>query len=439
MRVAILGGGGFRVPLLVAELAARPDLAVDDIVLYDLDPRRMAAIATVVRGRAGARVSATTDLRRALAGSDIVFSALRVGGADGRIRDERRALELGLVGQETVGAGGLAFALRTLPVAIAAAHVQADVAPDAWLINFTNPAGIITQALAAVLGPRVIGICDSPSGLIRRVCRALGVDEQAAIPHYLGINHLGWLRSVHVAGRDRLPELLSDPALLESFEEGRLFGSQLLLALDCIPNEYLYFYYCATDVVDRLQNTPTRGERVATDQVRFYEYAERDPVQALQSWQQARMHREESYLAEARPAGDRRDHADLTGGGYQEVAVQLIDALTGGPPVEAIVNTRNGSTLPQLPADTAVEVRCRVASAGATPLPQPAPLTLHQLGLIASVRAAEEAIVAAISTRSRAEAVRGFAIHPLVASWSKARTLVESVLADHPELARLLR
>ena len=184
MRVTILGGGGFRVPLIARQLAAS-GLPVSRLVLYDTDPGRLAVIAAVLGGdalpscaggRARLPVTAVTELDAALRGADMIFSALRPGGLDGRVRDERAALALGVLGQETVGAGGLASAARTVPVADAIARRIAELAPDAWVISMTNPAGIVTEVMAAALGPRVIGVCDSPVGLIRRACAAAGVD-----------------------------------------------------------------------------------------------------------------------------------------------------------------------------------------------------------------------------------------------------------------------
>ena len=438
--LAILGGGGFRVPLVYRAVTARPGLGVDRVVLYDTDPARLAVIEAVLADvPGGPAVTATTRLDDALRGADMVFSAIRVGGAAGRAADERRALDLGVLGQETVGAGGLAYGLRTVPVALDIARRVAELAPDAWTINFTNPAGMITEAMRTVLGERVIGICDSPVGLIRRACAALGVRPADVRCDYAGINHLGWLRAVRRAddGTDLLPGLLADDAALHSFEEGRLFGGAVLRALGALPNEYLAFYYGHADLAASLAAGTTRGERLVADQGAFYAAATTDPASAAQQWEAARLHREETYLAETRDAGEHRDQQDLSGGGYQEVALDLMAALTGGAPAELIVNVANGSALPQLPPDMVVELPCTVDRAGARPAPT-APLDLHQLGLVAAVRAAERAVIAAVTKQSRALALRAFLIHPLVGSPTVARRLLDGLLADHPAVADLL-
>lgn len=262
VRLTILGGGGFRVPLIYRALTGRPEIGIDEVVLQDADPVRMKAISAVLAGAGGPPITLARSLSEAVTGADVVFSAIRVGGSVGRVRDERRALHLGILGQETVGAGGIAYALRTLPVALDAARVIRDVAPNAWLINFTNPAGLVTEALRTVLGDRVIGICDSPIGLVRRARAVAGLPVDSVDDvDYIGINHLGWLRSLRSGDRDLLPGPLSDDTSLESFEEGRLFGGPLLRALGCLPNEYAYFYYAAKDLVRTLEHGPTRGHR----------------------------------------------------------------------------------------------------------------------------------------------------------------------------------
>ncbi len=435
MKLLILGGGGFRVPLIYRALARRNRLGIDELVLYDVDLTRAKLIAGVLEPVPGLRVDVTDSLRHAMTGADVVFSAIRVGGAAGRVRDERRALRLGVLGQETVGAGGLSFGLRTLPVALQAARMQAELAPRAWLINFTNPAGLITQALSEVLGHRVIGICDSPVGLIRRVGRALELRPDDLDYDYAGINHLGWLTGLRQGGQEMLPALLGDDQLLRRTEEGRLFDPDLLRSLGAIPNEYLYFYYAAREITAALTGSRTRGEVILADQDDFYRRAAAHPAQAQQLWQQARSHREETYLAEARTQD--RDPADLSGGGYEQVALDVAEALTSNRPAELIVNARNGSALAQLPGHVVVETRCIVDGSGAHPQPGP-DLPLHQLGLIASVRAAEESIIQAAVLGDREAAVHGFAIHPLIGSRQLAADLVASIVADESTVASLL-
>ena len=443
MRLVIVGGGGFRVPLVYRALRRRPELGITELVLTEANADRLAVIGHVLEPDPAIRIRLETSLPAAVRDADFVFSAIRVGGAAGRVADERRALAHGVLGQETVGAGGLAFGLRTLPVALELARTVAELAPRAWLVNFTNPAGMITEASRTVLGDRVIGICDSPLGLVRRACRALGVPDAElrsgrVAADYAGINHLGWLRALRRDGVDLLPQLLGSDSAVASFEEGRLFGAPLLRALGAVPNEYLYFYYNTAEALAALASGATRGEFLQREQEDFYAAAAADPPAAAALWEATRRRREESYLAESRAGGQSRDEQDLAGGGYEEVALELIGALSGGPASQLIVNVANGATLPQLPADLVIEAPCSVDAAGASPLPAPA-LDLHQLGLIASVRAAEQAAVQAVLTGSRRAALRSFAIHPLIGSSQIAARILDDLLRADDRLARLLR
>ncbi|MEU4654721.1 6-phospho-beta-glucosidase [Streptomyces sp. NPDC023723] len=444
MRLTILGGGGFRVPLVYgALLGDRGERRVTEVVLHDLDGDRLTAVARVLAEQAAGvpdppRVTATTDLDAALTGADFVFSAIRVGGLAGRAEDERVALAEGVLGQETVGAGGIAYGLRTVPVAVDIARRVARLAPDAWVINFTNPAGLVTEAMSRHLGDRVIGICDSPVGLGRRIARTLGVDPREAFVDYVGLNHLGWVRGLRVAGRDELPRLLADPALLGSFEEGRLFGPDWLRALGAIPNEYLHYYYFNRETVRAYQAAErTRGAFLRDQQAAFYAEA-RDPGRsALELWERTRAEREATYMAENREtagAGDRA--AEDLAGGYEQVALDLMRALARGERTTLILNVRGGGTLAALDADAVIEVPCLVDASGARPL-SAGPLPDHATGLVCAVKAVEREVLAAAESGSRARAVTAFALHPLVDSVNVARRLVDGYTAVHPGLAYL--
>ncbi|MEU6243937.1 6-phospho-beta-glucosidase [Streptomyces sp. NPDC047024] len=444
MRLTILGGGGFRVPLVYgALLGDRGAGRVTDVVLYDTDAARLRAVARVLGEQAAGvadapRVTATTDLDEALRGADFVFSAIRVGGLRGRAEDERVALAEGVLGQETVGAGGIAYGLRTVPVAVDIARRIARLAPDAWVINFTNPAGLVTEAMSRHLGDRVIGICDSPVGLGRRIARVLGADPAEAFVDYVGLNHLGWVRALRVAGRDELPRLLADPALLGSFEEGRLFGTDWLQSLGAIPNEYLHYYYFNRETVRAYQDAElTRGAFLSEQQARFYTEAADPDVSAFAAWDRTRAEREATYMAENREsagAGDREEE-DLSGG-YEQVALALMRAISRDERTTLILNVRNRTTLSALDADAVVEVPCLVDADGAHPLTT-APLPGHATGLVCAVKAVEREVLAAAGSGSRASAVKAFALHPLIDSVNVARRLLDGYVAVHPELAYL--
>ncbi|MFF8989392.1 6-phospho-beta-glucosidase [Streptomyces sp. NPDC014983] len=444
MRLTILGGGGFRVPLVYgALLTDRAEGRVTEVVLHDLDADRLHAVSRVLAEQAAGtpdapRVSTTTDLDEALRGADFVFSAIRVGGLAGRADDERIALAEGVLGQETVGAGGIAYGLRTVPVATGIARRVARLAPDAWVINFTNPAGLVTEAMSRHLGDRVIGICDSPVGLGRRLARVLGADPRDAFVDYVGLNHLGWVRGLRVAGRDELPRLLADPALLGSFEEGRLFGPDWLRSLGAIPNEYLHYYYFNRETVRAYQEAErTRGAFLRDQQARFYEEALRPDVPALDAWDRTRAEREATYMSENREtAGAGEREAEDLSGGYEKVALALMRAIARDERTTLILNVRNSGTLPTLDADAVVEVPCTVDANGAHPLAT-APLPAHAAALVGAVKAVEREILSAAESASRATAVKAFALHPLVDSVNVAGRLTDGYIAAHPGLAYL--
>ncbi|MER5933508.1 6-phospho-beta-glucosidase [Streptomyces sp. NPDC002054] len=449
MRLTILGGGGFRVPLVYrALLADRAPGRVTAVTLYDEDPARLTAIARVLADQAegvadAPAVTATNDLDEALRRADFVFSAIRVGGLDGRATDERVALAEGVLGQETVGAGGIAYGLRTVPVARELARRIARTAPDAWVINFTNPAGLVTEAMQEELGDRVIGICDSPVGLGRRIARVLGAVRPAeAWIDYVGLNHLGWVRGLHLGGRDELPRLLADSAALESFEEGRLFGAEWLKSLGAIPNEYLHYYYFNREAVRAYQEAKqTRGAFLRDQQRAFYAEADR-PGQAagaaLAAWNRTRAEREATYMAENREAagaGD-REEGDLESGGYEQVALALMRAIARDERATLILNVRNRSTLSVLDGEAVIEVPCLVDANGAHPVAVD-PLPYHAVGLVTAVKAVEREVLAAARSGSRATAVKAFALHPLVDSVAVARRLVDGYAVGHPGLSYL--
>jgi len=445
VKLTVLGGGGFRVPLVYQAL--RGGSRISEVVLHDVAEDRLAAIRAVLEQLAvpGApAVRTTTDLDDALGDARFVFSAIRVDGLAGRTVDERVALTCGVLGQETTGPGGIAYGLRTVPVALRIAERVAAVAPRAWVINFTNPAGMITEAMQRVLGERVVGICDSPVGLAHRAARALaglGIDAgYEPVVEYVGLNHLGWLRGLRVDGVDRLPDLLADDAALASIEEVRLVGADWVRAIGALPNEYLYYFYRTREAVAAIGAAEsTRGEYLLDQQERFYADTAADPACALERWTRVRAERDASYMAESREASGAGGRAaeDLAVGGYQQVALELMAALSGGPPSTMILDVRNGGAVPGLPADAVVEVPCLVGAHGVTPLAT-APLPGAMLGLLQQVKAVEQDTIEAAVTGSEVLALRAFAQHPLVDSVGVAQRLLDGYRTQLPGVAAIL-
>jgi 6-phospho-beta-glucosidase len=442
MKLTIVGGGGFRVPLVYTALMEMRDrLGIEEVVLHDVEQHRIDRIAPVLSGLAIERgvqlpFRGTTDLVDAVRGADFVLCAIRVGQLEGRVVDESVPLGHGVLGQETTGPGGLCFALRTIPVMMELAHAMAEHAPEAWLINFTNPAGMVTEAVQRVLGDRAIGICDSPAGLMRRVARALGRDADELWFDYFGLNHLGWLHGVRDGDHQLLPGLLEQDALLDTFEEGRLFGGEWLRSLEMIPNEYLYYFYYAADTVNAIRQSPeSRGAFLLRQQSAFYAEGEQPPAEALESWRGTRHDRERTYMAEARSAaGDGHEHEIDENGGYEGEAMAVLEAIANNTRAVLVLNTANRSALPFLDDRAVVEVPCIVGRSGPVPVAigEVAP---HARALIETMKDVERTTIDAALSGSRQQAIKALALHPLVPSVAIARQIFEEYCERLPGLA----
>ncbi|WP_040283858.1 6-phospho-beta-glucosidase [Tessaracoccus massiliensis] len=454
MKLTILGGGGFRVPLVYkALLADEAPERVTELRLYDTDRQRLGAITAVLDELAAAAdnpptIISTTDLTEALAGTDFVFSAIRVGGTKGRALDEQIALSHDVIGQETVGAGGISYALRGIPAVLTIVEAIKTHAPEAYVINFTNPAGVITEVMQRHLGDRVVGICDSPVGLARRivdVLRGAGLVAEDVPPitagsdrirlQYAGLNHLGWLTGLFVDGEDVLPRLLERPDLIETFEEGRLFGADLIQALQAVPNEYLHYYYYSREdlAVDKVSEF-TRGRFLAEQQKAFYEKPAGDTLTAYERWEQTRREREVTYMATNREAAGsfERDDADLETGGYDKVALAIMHAIANDIPAELILNVANNGVLPDLDDTAVVEIPCHVDGSGVTPLPGAA-LPDHGRGMVVNAKYVERRTIDAALNRSRQDALLAISHHPLVDSFHVAEQLLDDLVTNFPD------
>ena len=424
MKLAIIGGGGFRVPLVYGALLDRRPF--DDVVLHDVDPERLDRIAAVLEGQAaehGDRVPfrTSTDLDDALEGADFVFVAIRVGGLEGRAVDESVPLGHGVLGQETTGPGGICFALRTIPAMVDLAERVRSRAPGAWLVNFTNPAGMVTEALQQVVGDRAIGICDSPSALCRRVAAALHRSADDLAFDYFGLNHLGWLKAAKDGATDRLPELLADDGALATLEEAQLFGAEWLRSLGMVPNEYLYYFYFAAETVAALEDKP-RGAYLLDQQAAFYDARPETPAEALARWRRAKDERDRTYMAEARNGNEGHGHDPGEPGGYEAEALAVVEAIAHDQGAVRILDVANRSALGFLDEHAVVEVPCVVSAAGARPLAV-GPVPDHARALIETVKAVERTTIEAALTGSTALAIKALALHPLVPSISAARAI----------------
>ena len=437
MKVTLIGGGGFRAPMLDRSLSWGADaIGIDEVVFYDTDEARLRTIADVLRAMdeehgGGLPRRTTTDLHDALDGAGAVLTAIRVGGNAGRVVDETVPLGLGVLGQETVGPGGIAFALRTLPVMRDLATTVATRAPDAWFLNFTNPAGLVTEAVRDILGDRAVGICDSPISLGRAVAAALGRPSNALELDYAGVNHLGWLTAAREDGRDLLPELLASGRATD-VEEVRLFGLERVRELGMIPNEYLAYYEQADAIVRMMRGRgASRGQQVAAQQTGFFDERFEEPADALAGWRRARDARHRTYMDEA--GGDREttDAAPSTDDGppdhgYGAVAVGFLRAVVTDAAERLIVNTANMGRLPFLDDEAVVEAPAVVGRDGCAPV-SVGTLLPEQRALLVRVKEVERLTLRASSERSSALAIEAIARHPVVGS----RPLAERIFAGY--------
>jgi 6-phospho-beta-glucosidase len=339
---------------------------------------------------------------------------LRVGGQTARISDETFPLECGCVGQETTGAGGLAKALRTVPVVLdVAARIRERAKPGAWIVDFTNPVGIVTRALLDA-GHKAVGLCNVAIGFQRRFAALLDVDPSAVVLDHVGLNHLTWERAAYVDGVDRLPALLKTH-LSELAEEVEI-EAEVLATLGCVPSYYLSYFYDHDRVVRSLRGVPTRGERVAQIEATLLD-----------------MYRDPSLDQKPALLGERG------GAYYSEAAVGLIAALHGlDPDGVHSVNLRNDGTLPFLPDESVIEVSARVGADGPAALPV-APLPPDLAGLVAAVSGYEQLAVDAALRGGRQRVYRALLAHPLVGQHEYAEALTDRLLAanaEHLEWAR---
>ncbi|KKB11695.1 glycosyl hydrolase [Devosia geojensis] len=437
MKLALIGGGGVRAPLFVqAALRRAGRIGLDEICLMDVDARQLELAGTLCQELArregvATRITTATDAATALGGADYVITTIRPGGTDGRIADERIALDIGVLGQETTGAGGFAMALRSIPAILDYARLMADLCPDAWLINFTNPAGLVTQALRDEGFERVVGICDSANGAQRAVARWAGVPDETVITELFGLNHLSFTRSATVDGRDLLPDALADDDFLDGSVQ-RVFEHEVVRRHGMWLNEYLYYFYYAEKAVAAASGA-SRGEEIKAMNARLLPRLEaaNDAGAALDLYFDYERERSGSYMRGASQNGaGANGHSADDGEGYAGVALDVIEALSGGKRVRTGLNVPNAGAIEDLRDEDVVEVSCHVDACGIQPV-HFGPMPERQSYLVKSVKNYERLTVEAIRRRDRLLAVDALVAHPLVLSYSRARPLVDGYLEAH--------
>lgn len=409
VKVAVVGGGSTYTPELVEGFVTRGDrLPVDELVLLDIDSERLAvvgALAERMMRRAGwtGRLVLSGDRDEALEGADFVIVQLRVGGQTARLSDETIPLRFGCIGQETTGPGGFAKALRTVPVVLELAEETARRgAPGAWFVDFTNPTGLVTQALLDH-GHRALGLCNVAIGFQRRFAGLFGVGPQQVQLEHVGLNHLTWERRVFVDGVDRLPELLA--GTMHGLAEEAEMPQELIRAVGAIPSSYLHYYYLTERVLEQQRAAGrTRAEEVMEIEAGLLDLY-RDPS------------------LDTKPA-----LLEERGGAfYSDAAAALVASLHAGTGDVQVVNVRNDGAIPNLPDDAVVEVSARIDRDGAHPLPVD-PLAPDLLALVGHVKAYELLAAEAATSGDRRTALRALMTNPLAGGFDVAAPMLEALL-----------
>jgi 6-phospho-beta-glucosidase len=447
MKLTILGAAGVRTPLVLQSIIARQHkVGLSELALMDVDAHRlelMRGLCEALVGKdLGFKITWTQDARSAIHGADYVITTFRVGGMESRVIDEQVPLQYGVLGQETTGPGGFAMALRTIPVVLDYVKIVREEAPDAWFLNFTNPAGIITEAIINIGNHRqAVGICDNPPSMWRTAAAQLGLAPADLLVEYFGINHLGWIRAIHHDGRDRLPELID---FIESHNDGSLpglpFEPGYIRMLGMIPNEYNYFYTSTSKVVDNLKRTgQSRAQQIMPFNVELYENlsqfalkgASVKDIKAVYLNYLAK--RGETYMSIE--TGHKHEvplewkekltQMEASAEGYSGVA--LLSNPAGGL---SILNVPNRDAIQGMRAEDVVEVTCYLGHGVVRPLAIGA-VPDHALGLMKRVKEYERLTIQAAVEGSYDLALKALTLHPLVPSLSIARSILNDYCGQH--------
>jgi len=427
VKVAVVGAGSTYTPELVEGFARRTDrFPMDALALLDIDPERLGivgALADRMLRKAGwpGRLTLTGDRAEALEGADFVIVQLRVGGQAARLLDETIPLRFGCIGQETTGPGGFAKALRTVPVVLELAEETARRgAPGVWFVDFTNPVGLVTQALLDA-GHRALGLCNVAIGFQREFAKLFGVEPGQVQLDHVGLNHLSWERAVLVDGVDRLPELLeasegtaeASPYREYVEEFGQEMPIEVVRLLRAIPSYYLRYYYLTDQVLEEQRRGHIRAKEVMEIEAGLLEMY-KDPALDVKP-----------KLLEERG-----------GAFYSEAAAQLVASLHAGTGDVQVVNLPNAGAIPNLPGDDVVEISARIDRDGAHALPT-APLPPEMLGLVQEAKAYERLTIEAAKSGDRDVALKALMANPLVRQYPVAAPLLDALLeANRQHLPR---
>lgn len=453
-KIALIGGGSVRTFYFMESLIRFADrLSIGSVSIMDNDPEKLRVFGglsryLVQKQKSSLQVELTEDPIRAVEGADYVVTTLRVGQDAQRCVDERIALDRGLIGQETTGAGGFSYAIRTIPTILEYMKLIREKSNHAIVFNFTNPSGLVTQAIYDAGFRDVIGICDNATGIKIDLSKALRINASEMIVKVYGLNHLSWANAVEIGGVNILPDLLRNDSFVQSFHQFEYFDRDLIRALGEIPNGYLYYFYHRERALKNLLASPcTRGEsirRINDSMMKELRHVsiEEEPERALAIYRHFMQEREGSYMniemGGSHGGGEPFDPKSLgmekllgnrpfteVYEGYAGVAMNFIESLNSGKEIDLAISVPNEGAIEGLADDDVVEVTCTVDGSGAKPM-KFRNLPESNLLLIQTIKRYERLTVEAVKQKSKALAVEALTIHPLVNSYSLAKDLVEA-------------
>ncbi|MCU1224182.1 MAG: 6-phospho-beta-glucosidase [Edaphobacter sp.] len=445
-KIAFIGGGGVRTPLVVFGInEAAEALGAEELVLFDPDQERvgiMVALGQAIVAREGGslRVRRASSIEDAIEGSSFVLNSIRVGGIQARTQDERTSIEHGYPGQETTGPGGVAMALRTVSTAVEQAKLVERLSPQAWLINFTNPAGLITQAIKHNTDAKVVGICDTPTEMLHRINTTLGARPDEVRCEYVGLNHLGWIRRIRLRGEDVTDRLLGDDTFLSQLYSVPLFEHDLIRALRLIPTEYLFFYYSRRRALENQRRQgSTRGAEVEQLNHKLLVslaqlLKQGDQAAAISTYVDYLNTRSGSYMKLEGEGNSALNTGELSNedpfraaSGYHRIALDVMNALCGARPSRIVVNTQNLGSIAEVESNDIVEVSCQISEDAITPEPCGA-LPEDVRGLVLAVKAYERAAIDAALSGSVLMARKAMLLYPAIGEWEPSKALLERLI-----------
>ncbi|GIP53107.1 6-phospho-beta-glucosidase [Paenibacillus vini] len=420
IKIAVIGGGSSYTPELVEGLIkGYSDMPVSELWLVDIEEGRhkleiVGSLAKRMVKKSGLpmQVHLTLDRREAIQGADFVTTQMRVGLLEARKLDEHIPIRHGVIGQETTGPGGMFKALRTIPVILDICRDIEELAPNAWMLNFTNPAGMVTEAVTKYSRVKTVGLCNSPINFKKFLAEAYQTPESQVLPEFVGINHLHWVTSALVDGKERLPELLMGKGEYTAKNVPTMgWDPEFLQSLVCIPTYYLKYYYMTTEMLEEekaaLEKDGTRADVVSRVEKELFELYADETLE------------------------DKPKQLEQRGGAfYSEAAVHLMQSLYLGRNDIQTLNVRNGGIYDFLPEDASIEINCVVTSGGPIPLaPKHVPQQIK--GLLHAVKTYESLAIDAAVSGDRGLALQAMVHHPLVPSVSIAKVLLEELLEAH--------